>query len=241
MQALAAFVLASALLGAIGPALVCGAGVRETGPGHLTSIVEIIESFPLGIEPTHRASGVLITPKYVLSTKEAAGKPGITKRRHVVVGRSAGGEGVAVEIDYKASPEHPDGLILLKLQEDVNLDAVTKAANLPHGNTDNTGASALLASWGSTKDKLQSSTVNVLTKAECVKKGVKEGLLCSADKGKGACGGDEGSPIVQDLKNGVYKLVGIVTGAQDVKTCLETTAYFDVAKYSSWILDKVYG
>ncbi|MFB9605655.1 serine protease [Streptomyces roseofulvus] len=135
----------------------------------------------------------------------------------------------------------PNDIAALKLATPITYTPQVQSAALP-ALPDLLGGTATLTGWGYTDandtapNTLQQATVTVLTLGECQLRWPGQNInlthLCTYDKGSGiaACGGDSGSPLIQ---NGL--IIGVVSWGVSNCSGNYPSVYTNTGAYRTWI------
>jgi len=191
----------------------------------------------------HMCSGALIDKEWVLTTYTCANSG---YNRQFVVGRSnSNPEEMTLkekqifwhEKYNKNTGENNIALVQLAEPVPVTINStVYGIATLPVRQEVPTGA-GMLAGYDS-DGKLKTMDLKILNETDCKAQGFNNQTICT-EKGKGACSGDDGSPLTQLVGGLDWKLVGLATGVLPCDQTDKVGQYVDVSQFSSWVLDKI--
>jgi secreted trypsin-like serine protease len=173
-------------------------------------------------EGQHWCTATLIGPDQVLTARHCT-HPSTIPRLTAVIGRAQlsapGGEERRI-VDVH---NHPDLLDVSVLTLDAPVYTIEPVALAASG-VDPAGTDGIATGWGSTDndgtkpDWLQRVSVPILSKQECAVIHddwfVPEGEVCAGSPGAGACYGDSGGPLLQDVE-GTLVQVGVVSRGRD--------------------------
>lgn len=154
-------------------------------------------------------------------------------------------------------------IALIEFTEDVSFNSLVYPACLPSTNEDlSPSIDLIIAGWGSTDGSVGSKSISLMsTKQQTVDltscndtlaetgfrrqfiRGLDEGQYCAVDQtgisNKDACYGDSGGPLMKDVDEKIWELVGLVSfGIECGRN--EPSVYARVSYYLDWIETKVW-
>ncbi|XP_031334319.1 vitamin K-dependent protein C-like isoform X2 [Photinus pyralis] len=146
-------------------------------------------------------------------------------------------------------------IAILELDHPLHFDSKIQPACLPHSAvTDYSGKWAIVAGWGKTGEKQESSTilrkaiVPIWPKKDCYNSGygeerLSENMFCAGfEEGKiDACQGDSGGPLHVKNPNGIMDVVGIVSWGRGCGRATLPGIYTKIINYLDWILEGLNG
>ncbi|ERL87483.1 hypothetical protein D910_04875 [Dendroctonus ponderosae] len=115
--------------------------------------------------------------------------------------------GIFKHNSYGNGGNYNNDIALLKLDQDVSLDAMTRPVCLPSTGKSFTGLNGIAVGWGATSEhgqvamKLREVTVPIMSNRDCKKTGynnrITDNMLCAGfpDGKKDSCQGDSGGPL----------------------------------------------
>ncbi|CAG0897488.1 unnamed protein product [Cyprideis torosa] len=132
---------------------------------------------------------------------------------------------------------------LLKLSTPLTLDATQNSIRTAT-RQQFTYEDLIVVGWGTTSedgddsDTLLKVTVPFVDDVTCedLNGGISESMLCAGEEGKDSCQGDSGGPIVNDLGDGTYEHVGIVSWGYGCAQAGYPGVYTETAHFSDWMI-----
>ncbi|KAL5285032.1 hypothetical protein ACFFRR_007020 [Megaselia abdita] len=153
------------------------------------------------------------------------------------------------EHEYYDGVSFNNDIALIELDKPIKFGPRVQPACLPDGaRTDFAGQMALIAGWGRTSEKgdtsrvLQSVKLPVWTQSECRAAGYSESritdnMMCAGfkDGQKDACQGDSGGPMLYDAPSGSTEIIGIVSWGRGCARPNFPGLYTRVTNYLPWV------
>merc|ERR1712004_86097 len=258
------------LLLACGVTYVLGATLNSRGAAHEERVVGGQDVDDYGKYPwqcsfrlwgSHRCGCSLIHPQYAVTAAHCFLQP--TEMLTVVMGATNLHSEDNIELEVDSIIPHadfkldamlglPNDIMLVKLKEPVDLDAVPMTLiSVPTLDHDFSGAECSVSGWGavafgrwmSPNENLKAAEQKLIAKKDCIlaldedpsKPSITDKQICSIYPTQAACAGDSGGPPACQLGGHWYQ-PGVISWGEDCNTALPTV-YTRLAHYRDWLAE----